>query len=110
MQKKKRIQRGICAPAFGKPHEGCGIFALRLFLNACVLTYLIVTNYQNILIGSLWAPYSFSKLACLNNCVKDEGKNVEFPLMENIFSEFLEKLKVSEYYRKSESFRLQREI
>ena len=38
------------------------------------------------------------------------GKNVEFPLIENIFSEFFKKLKVSDYYRKSESFRLQREI
>ena len=32
------------------------------------------------------------------------GKNVEFPLIENIFSEFYEKLKVSDFYRKSESF------
>ena len=38
------------------------------------------------------------------------GKNVEFPLIENIFSEFFEKLKVSDYCRKSKSFRLQREI
>ena len=34
------------------------------------------------------------------------GKNVEFPLIENIFSDFFEKLKVSDYYRKSENFRL----
>ena len=38
------------------------------------------------------------------------GKNVEFPLIENIFSEFVKKLKVSDYYRKSEGFRLQTEI
>ena len=31
------------------------------------------------------------------------GKNVEFPLIENMFSEFFEKLKVSEFYRKSEN-------
>ena len=43
-------------------------------------------------------------------CIVQVGKNVEFPLIENIFSEFFEKLKVSDYYRKSESFRLQREI
>ena len=35
------------------------------------------------------------------------GKNVEFPHKENIFSEFFKKLKVSDYYRKSESFRFQ---
>ena len=38
------------------------------------------------------------------------GKNVEFPLIENIFLDFFKKLKVSDIYRKSESFRLQREI
>ena len=38
------------------------------------------------------------------------GKNVVFPLFKNIFSEFFEKLKVSDYHRKSESFRLRREI
>ena len=47
------------------------------------------------------------------------GKDVEFPLIKNIFSELFEKLKisdysgnlkVSDYKEKSESFRLQREI
>ena len=38
------------------------------------------------------------------------GKNVEFLLIENIFSEFFKKLKVSDCHRKSEIFRLQREI
>ena len=32
------------------------------------------------------------------------GKNVEFPPVENIFSEFFEKLKVSDFLRKSEKF------
>ena len=33
-------------------------------------------------------------------------KNLEFPRVQNIISEFFEKLKVSDYYRKSESIRL----
>ena len=40
--------------------------------------------------------------------MKEIGKNVEFPIIENIFSEFFNKLKVSDYDRKSESFKLQR--
>ena len=39
---------------------------------------------------------------------KKKGKNVEFPLIENIFSECFKKLKVSDYYRKSKIFRVQR--
>ena len=46
----------------------------------------------------------------INGVKGEKGKNVEFPLIENIFSEFFEKLKVSDFNRKSESFRLQREI
>ena len=38
------------------------------------------------------------------------GKNVDLPLIEYIFSEFFKKLKVLDYYRKSETFRLQRLI
>ena len=38
------------------------------------------------------------------------GKNVKSPLKENIFSDFFNKMKVSDYLRKSESFRLQRKI
>ena len=34
---------------------------------------------------------------------KNPGKNVEFHLIEYIFSEFFEKLKVSDLYRKSEN-------
>ena len=33
------------------------------------------------------------------------GKNVEFPLIENIFSELFEKLKVPDFYRRSEKGR-----
>ena len=36
--------------------------------------------------------------------IKNIGKNVEFPRIENIFSEFFKKLKVSDYKEKSENF------